>query len=162
MGVVLQTSQVAPSTIFQNIVGTSSITLTIDDAWEAAELAGFDGDIRQMPMGMHTFVSEGGTTLSGGQRQRLLIARAIVNKPRIIFFDEATSALDNRTQAVVSESLESLDATRIVIAHRLSTIANADRIYVLKSGELVQSGSYRELANQPGLFAELTSRQLVE
>jgi ABC-type bacteriocin/lantibiotic exporter with double-glycine peptidase domain len=162
IGVVLQTSQVAPATIFQNIVGTSSIELTIDDAWEAAELAGFDRDIRHMPMGMHTFVAEGGSTLSGGQRQRLLIARAIVNKPRIIFFDEATSALDNRTQAVVSQSLEGLDATRIVIAHRLSTIANADHIYVLKSGELVQSGTYKELVARPGLFADLSSRQLVE
>jgi NHLM bacteriocin system ABC transporter ATP-binding protein len=162
IGVVLQTSQVAPATIYQNIVGTSSIKLTIDNAWEAAELAGLEQDIRQMPMGMHTFVSEGGTTLSGGQRQRLLIARAIVNKPRIIFFDEATSALDNRTQAVVSQSLEELDATRIVIAHRLSTIVNADRIYVLKDGELLQSGTYGELVNKPGLFAELSSRQLVE
>lgn len=162
IGVILQTSQVAPATIFQYVVGTSSISLTIDDAWEAAELAGFDQDIRQLPMGKHTFVSEGGTTLSGGQRQRLLLARAIISKPRIIFFDEATSALDNRTQAVVSQSLEELDATRIVIAHRLGTIVNADRIYVLKDGELLQSGTYSELVEQPGLYAELSSRQLVD
>jgi len=99
--------------------------LTIDDAWEAARMAGLDEDIRQMPMGMQTVISEGGTTISGGQRQRLMIARAIVNRPRIIFFDEATSALDNRTQAIISKSLENLEATRVVIAHRLSTVINA-------------------------------------
>ncbi len=114
-----------------------------------------------MPMGMHTVIGEGGSTFSGGQRQRLLIARAIVNKPRVLFFDEATSALDNQTQAVVSKSLESLEATRLVIAHRLSTIRNADRIYVLKQGEVVQQGKYDELINREGLFADLVRRQLV-
>ena len=112
-----------------------------------------------MPMGMHTVVSEGGGTLSGGQRQRLLIARALVIKPRLIFFDEATSALDNRTQQVVSESLERMNATRIVIAHRLSTIQNADRIYVLKQGQVVQAGAFADLMEQQGLFAELAARQ---
>jgi ATP-binding cassette subfamily C protein len=109
---------------------------------------------------MHTYVSEGGGTLSGGQRQRLLIARAIVNRPRILLFDEATSALDNRTQAIVSASLERLQATRIVVAHRLSTIINADRIVVLERGRLVQSGTYAELMAQPGPFFELASRQI--
>jgi ABC-type bacteriocin/lantibiotic exporter with double-glycine peptidase domain len=94
--------------------------------FKAASMAGFAQDIEQMPMGMHTVISEGGTNLSGGQRQRLLISRSLVLKPRILIFDEATSALDNRTQAIVSESLEQLDVTRIVIAHRLSTIRNAD------------------------------------
>src|SRR5262249_3844606 len=132
----------------------------LEDGWEAARMAGFDEDIRQMPMGMHTVVSEGGGTLSGGQRQRLLIARAIVQRPRILLFDEATSALDNRTQAIVSASLERLQATRIVVAHRLSTIINADRIFVMERGRLVQSGSYAELMAQPGLFAELAKRQI--
>jgi ABC-type bacteriocin/lantibiotic exporter with double-glycine peptidase domain len=112
-------------------------------------------------MGMNTVVSEGGGTFSGGQRQRLLIARAIVAKPRVIFFDEATSALDNRTQAIVSKSLERLQATRIVIAHRLSTIINANRIYVMQGGRVIQSGSYGELATQPGAFQELIQRQLI-
>jgi ATP-binding cassette subfamily C protein len=111
-------------------------------------------------MGMHTVVSEGGGNLSGGQRQRLLIARAIVRKPRVFLFDEATSALDNRTQAVVSRTLEGLQSTRIVIAHRLSTIVNANRIFVMDKGVLVQSGSYRELADQSGLFRVLVKRQL--
>ena len=111
-------------------------------------------------MQMHTVLPPGAETLSGGQRQRLLIARAIVNKPRILFFDEATSALDNQTQAIVSRSLEKLQATRVVIAHRLSTIMNADRIYVLEKGRLIQQGTYTELMQQEGPFAELASRQI--
>lgn len=158
IGVVLQNGRVMGGDIFKNIIGSSN--LTVDDAWEAARMAGFDEDIRQMPMGMHTVISAGGGTLSGGQRQRLLIARAIVRRPRILFFDEATSALDNRTQEVVSQSLEKLQATRVVIAHRLSTIITAHRIYVLDKGRLVQSGSYEELINQKGLFAELAKRQM--
>ncbi len=142
--------------------GTSSAprSHTMDDAWEAAEMAGLADDIRQMPMGMHTVVSEGGGTFSGGQRQRLMIARALVNKPRVIFFDEATSALDNRTQAIVTESMDRLDATRIVIAHRLSTIVNADRICYFDGGEMRESGTYDELMAQDGLFAQLAKRQI--
>ena len=103
LGVVLQVSRVLPAEIYRNIVGVSSRPM--DEAWQAAEAAGLAEDIKNMPMGMHTYVSEGGGTLSGGQRQRLLIARAVVNKPKIIFLDEATSALDNKTQAVVTESM---------------------------------------------------------
>lgn len=123
-------------------------------------MAGLDDDIRAMPMGMHTVVAEGGGTLSGGQRQRLMIARALVHRPRIVLFDEATSALDNRTQSVVAASLDALQATRVVIAHRLSTVVNADRIVVVEGGRLVQSGTYRELMDQDGPFAELARRQL--
>ena len=144
--------------LLQNIIGTS--LLTVDDAWEAARLAGLDDDIKRMPMGMFTMISEGASTLSGGQRQRLMIARAIANKPRIVFFDEATSALDNRTQEIVSRSLEGLQATRVVIAHRLSTISNAHRIFVVDGGRIVQAGTYSELIAQPGLFADLAKRQL--
>lgn len=158
IGVVLQNGKIMAGDIFTNIIGAS--TLTLDNAWEAARLAGLENDIKAMPMGMNTVISDGGGTLSGGQRQRLLIARALVNKPRIIFFDEATSALDNRTQAVVSESLDNLKASRIVIAHRLSTIMNADRIYVLQNGRIVQQGSYTQLINQEGVFAELAKRQM--
>ena len=114
-----------------------------------------------MPMGMHTVISEGSSTLSAGQRQRILIARAIVHRPRILLFDEATSALDNRTQAIVARSLEQLKATRIVIAHRLSTVINADRIIVLQNGVVVQTGSYRELMAEDGPFAQLARRQIV-
>jgi ATP-binding cassette subfamily C protein len=158
IGVVLQSGRLMTGDIYTNIVG--SAPMPMDAAWEAAQMAGFADDIRQMPMGMHTVISEGGGTLSGGQRQRLMIARAIVHRPRILLFDEATSALDNRTQVIVSASLERLQATRIVIAHRLSTIMHADRICVVQRGELVQSGSYEDLMRQGGLFAELAARQL--
>jgi ATP-binding cassette subfamily C protein len=157
-GVVLQNGKLMPGDIFTNIIG--SAPLTLDDAWEAARMAGLDADVKAMPMGMHTVVSEGGGTLSGGQRQRLMIARAIVRRPKILLFDEATSALDNRTQAIVSESLDRLQATRIVVAHRLSTIINADRIYVVEAGRIVQTGTYAELLEQEGPFAELAKRQI--
>ncbi len=123
-------------------------------------MAGLDADIHNMPMGMHTVISEGGGGLSGGQKQRLMIARAIVGRPRLLLFDEATSALDNHTQATVSRSLESLQATRIVIAHRLSTIINADQIVVLDKGVVAQAGTYSELISQKGIFAELAKRQV--
>ncbi len=158
MGVVMQQSRVMPTEIYRNIIGATS--RTIDEAWDAAERAGFAEDIRNMPMGMHTYVSEGGGTMSGGQRQRLMIARAIVNKPKILFLDEATSALDNRTQAIVTESMNKMSATRIVIAHRLSTIKNADKICYCKLGQIVEMGTYDELMAKDGLFAELAKRQL--
>ncbi|MDZ8106208.1 MAG: NHLP bacteriocin export ABC transporter permease/ATPase subunit [Nostoc sp. DedQUE12a] len=159
LGVVLQNGKIMSSSIFDNLAGGARITL--DEAWEAAKMAGFADDIDAMPMGMHTVISEGGGNLSGGQRQRLLIAKALVLKPRILLFDEATSALDNRTQAIVSESLDKLQVTRIAIAHRLSTIRNADRIYVLEAGKIVQQGSFDELAFKEGLFAQLMQRQMV-
>ncbi|HEY9631706.1 MAG TPA: NHLP bacteriocin export ABC transporter permease/ATPase subunit [Coleofasciculaceae cyanobacterium] len=158
LGVVLQNGRIGAGSIFDNITGGALVSL--DEVWEAAEMAGFAEDVRQMPMEMHTVVSEGGMNLSGGQRQRLLIARAIVLKPQIILLDEATSALDNRTQAIVAHSLECLNTTRIVIAHRLSTIRNADRIYVMEAGRVVQNGKFDELLTQEGLFARLVARQL--
>jgi ATP-binding cassette subfamily C protein len=158
MGVVLQVSRVLPTDIYRNIVGVSS--KTIDDAWAAAEAAGLAEDVRRMPMGMHTYVSEGGGTMSGGQRQRLLIARAMANKPKVIFLDEATSALDNKTQAIVTESMDRLDSTRIVIAHRLSTIINANKICYLDAGRLAEMGTYQELMDKNGLFAALAKRQM--
>jgi len=157
-GVVMQSGRLFSDSIFRNIVG--SAPMTMEEAWEAACMAGLDKDIRAMPMGMHTMIAEGGEGLSGGQRQRLMIARAIVKKPRILLFDEATSALDNETQTIVSRSLESLQATRIVIAHRLSTIANADYIYVMDRGFVVQEGTYQDLIAKPGPFADLARRQI--
>ena len=147
-----------PTDIFRNIVGDSS--RTINDARTAAEQAGLADDIRQMPMGLHTVVSEGGGTFSGGQSQRLLIARALVAKPRIVFFDEATSALDNRAQAIVTNSLAQLEATRVVIAHRLSTLVDADRIIFLDDGQIQEEGTYADLMAKGGRFAELARRQL--
>ncbi|MBD2449498.1 NHLP bacteriocin export ABC transporter permease/ATPase subunit [Nostoc sp. FACHB-152] len=158
IGVVLQNGRINSASIFENI--SSGALVTMDEAWEAARMAGFADDIKFMPMEMHTVISEGGTNLSGGQRQRLLIARALVLKPRILIFDEATSALDNRTQAIVSSSLDNLGVTRIVIAHRLSTIRNADKIYVIEAGRVVQQGKFEELVSQEGLFANLMARQM--
>ncbi|MEB3280590.1 MAG: NHLP bacteriocin export ABC transporter permease/ATPase subunit [Lyngbya sp.] len=158
LGAVLQNGRINAGSVFDNI--TCGALVTLEEAWEAAQMAGLAVDLEQMPMGIHTVVSEGGTNLSGGQKQRLLIARAMVLKPKIVLMDEATSALDNRTQAIVSESLERLNATRIVIAHRLSTIRNADRIYVIESGRLVEVGSFDQLLQRGGLFARLVARQL--
>ena len=159
IGVVLQNNKLMAGPIYYNIIGSS--LLTIDDAWEAARLAGIYDDIKAMPMGMHTFVSEGAGTFSGGQKQRLLIARALARKPRIILFDEATSALDNRTQNIVTESLSRLNSTRIVIAHRLSTVIDADKIYVMDKGRIVQTGTYEELMKEDGPFKELAKRQVL-
>ena len=158
IGVVLQNGALMSGSIYQNIVGNSELTLV--NAWDAARMAGMEEDIKTMPMEMHTFISEGAGTFSGGQRQRLMIARAIVHKPRLLYMDEATSALDNRTQNIVAESLDKLQATRIVIAHRLSTIKNADRIFVLDKGEITESGTYDELMQLDGLFTQLAKRQI--
>lgn len=159
LGVVLQNGKLLAGDILNNILGASP-NLTIDDAWETAKMVGLEKDIKEMPMGMHTMISEGATTLSGGQRQRLLIARAIVNRPKIIYFDEATSALDNKTQAIVGQSLDALKATRVVIAHRLSTVINCDRIVVLDQGKIVEEGPYDQLMAKNGVFAGLARRQL--
>jgi NHLM bacteriocin system ABC transporter ATP-binding protein len=158
LGTVIQNARILSGTIFQNIVGAAN--LTVDDAWEAARVAGIADEIERMPMGMHTFVSDVGAAFSGGQRQRLLIARAVVTRPRVLLFDEATSALDNRTQGAVSTALDELQATRIVIAHRLSTIRTADQILVLDGGRVVERGRYDELMAADGLFAALARRQI--
>ena len=160
IGIVLQDGKLFPGDIFANIT-ISAPWLTMEDAWEAAEKAGIADFIRALPMGMHTFISEGAGGISGGQRQRLIIARAIATKANILMFDEATSALDNITQKVVTDSLNAMGCTRIVIAHRLSTIRDCDRIIALDGGRIVESGSYDELIAQNGFFAELVARQQI-
>ena len=159
LGVVLQNGKLATGSLYDNICG--GVQLPPELAWEAARLAGLEADIKAMPMGMNTVVSEGVNTLSGGQRQRIMIARAVARRPRILLFDEATSALDNQSQAIVSNSLGNLNVTRIIIAHRLSTVRQADRIIVLVDGKVVQTGSYDELSNTPGMFASFAKRQLL-
>ena len=146
-----------PPSAFENIAGGA--LLTLENAWEAAHVAGLAEEIAALPMGLHTFVSEGGSNLSGGQRQRLLIARALVRQPALVLFDEATSALDNRIQTVVTASLAKVRSTRVIIAHRLSTIRQADRIYVIADGRIVQQGTFVELAQQVGPFAQLMTHQ---
>ena len=161
IGAVMQNGKMFTGDIFSNIT-ISAPWLTLDDAWAAAEIAGMADDIRAMPMGMHTLISEGQGGISGGQRQRLLIARAVAPKPRILMFDEATSALDNLTQKQVSEALDRMKCTRIVIAHRLSTIRQCDRIIVLDKGKIVEDGSYAELIEKGGAFAALVARQRLD
>ena len=158
IGVVMQTGKLFQGDILSNII-ISAPHLTQEEAWEAAEMAGIAEDIRSMPMGMHTMISEGSGGISGGQRQRIMIARAIAPKPKIIMLDEATSALDNITQKIVSDSMEKLKCTRIVIAHRLSTIRECDRIIYLENGKIVEDGTYDELIAQNSRFSELVERQ---
>lgn len=160
IGVVMQDGKLFSGDIFSNIA-LSAPDITDDEAWEAAETAGIAEDIRQMPMGMHTFISEGSGGISGGQKQRLMIARAIASKPKILMLDEATSALDNITQKKISDALEKLKCTRIVIAHRLSTIINCDRIILLDKGKIAEDGTYAELMEKGGIFAELVKRQMI-
>ncbi|MBO7252497.1 MAG: ATP-binding cassette domain-containing protein, partial [Oscillospiraceae bacterium] len=161
LGVVMQNGKLFQGDIFSNIT-ISAPWLNLDQAWKAAELADIADDIRAMPMGMHTIISEGSGGISGGQKQRLMIARAIAPNPKILMFDEATSALDNITQKKISQALDGLKCTRIVIAHRLSTIRHCDRIIVLDEGKIVEDGSYEELLARGGMFAELVARQRVE
>jgi ATP-binding cassette subfamily C protein len=158
-GAILQNMQVLGGSIFENIAGSRS--LTMDDAWRAAELACFDQEIKALPMQMNTVVNDGGT-LSGGEKQRLMLARALAGNPKILFMDEATSALDNSTQAVVTKSLSGLDLTRVVIAHRLSTIKDADVIYVMQGGKIIDSGNAETLLESSDLFAAFVERQQIE
>ena len=161
IGVVIQNGQLFQGDIFSNIT-ISAPQLTLKEAWEAAETAGIAQDIREMPMGMQTIISEGQGGVSGGQKQRLMIARAIAPKPQILIFDEATSALDNKTQKQVSDALDKLNCTRIIIAHRLSTIRNCDRILVMDQGAIIEEGNYEELIAKGGYFAELVERQRLD
>ncbi len=161
IGAVMQDGKLFLGDIFSNIT-ISAPQLTLQEAWEAAEIASVADDIRAMPMGMHTVISEGQGGISGGQRQRLLIARAVAPKPKILMFDEATSALDNVTQKKVSEAIDGLNCTRVVIAHRLSTIKHADRIIFLEKGKIVEDGTYDELIDKNGKFAELVARQRLD
>ena len=158
IGTVMQDEKLFSGDIFSNIT-ISAPHLTMDDAWEAAEMAGAAEEIKNMPMGMHTLISEGSGGISGGQRQRLIIARAIAQKPKLLMLDEATSALDNITQKIVSDSLTKLRCTKVVIAHRLSTIKQCDRIIVLDQGKIAGDGTYDELVKSNGIFAQLVARQ---
>ena len=160
IGTCLQSGSLFPGDVFSNITITAPWS-TRENAWEAARLAGIDKDIEALPMGMNTLISEGGGGFSGGQKQRLLIARALLNKPSILFFDEATSALDNVSQKMVSDNLDQMGCTRIVIAHRLSTIRHCDRIIVLDKGIIAEEGTFEELKRKDGLFAEMIKRQEV-
>jgi ABC-type multidrug transport system fused ATPase/permease subunit len=137
---------------------------TSDEAVQrAAALANADTFIRNLPDGYQTLILEGAANLSVGQRQLLCIARALIVDPRILILDEATSSVDTVTEALIQEALERLLAgrTAIVIAHRLSTVRNADRIYVIDGGRIVEEGDHETLVTQGGLYADLYERQFI-
>ena len=158
-GVVLQEGGMVSGSIYENIIITSP-NAKKERVQQVIEEVGLKEDIDAMPMGIHTVVTEGTGTISGGQAQRIMIARALVGKPKLIFFDEATSALDNLTQNMVVETLERIRSTKLVIAHRLSTVRRCDRIIVMDKGRIIEEGSYEELMEMKGYFYELAARQL--
>ena len=159
LGVVLQSGKLISGSIYENITITAPHA-NMDTVMKTIETVGLKNDIAQMPMGIHTVLSENSGTISGGQQQRILIARAIISDPTVLIFDEATSALDNVTQAAICENLDKMKATRIVVAHRLSTIKNCDRIIVMNGGVIQEEGTYDQLMALGGLFRQLADRQL--
>lgn len=159
IGMVRQNGRLFAGSLLENILGAKKGN--IKDAWQAAELSGIASDIRALPMGMHTVVTEGAAAFSGGQVQRILLARALVGRPKLLMLDEATSALDNVSQAAIAENVNSLGATRIVVAHRLSSIRNADIIMFIADGRVQETGTYDELIERGGQFAEFAARQSI-
>ena len=159
IGAVPQSVGLHPQDLWDNLV-SHHVDVTTDEVWAAARTAEVEDQIKAMPMGMMTMVGTSGSVLSGGESQRITIARSVIGSPRIMLFDEATNWLDNENQAGVMRNLAALTSTRLVIAHRLSTLAQADRIYVLKGGKVVQSGSFNELKESDGVFKELIRRQI--
>ena len=159
IGTVPQSVRLHPQDLWDNIVAHHEGTTT-RKVWETARTAVIEREIKAMPMGMMTMVGASGGVLSGGESQRVTIARSLIGNPRIMLLDEATNWLDNESQAEVMHNLTKLSSTRIVIAHRLSTLQQADRIYVLRAGKVVQSGSFEELMEVEGVFRDLVRRQL--
>ena len=159
IGAVPQSVRLHPQDLWDNVVAHHEGTTT-EEVWETVRTAGIEGEIKAMPMGLMTMVGASGSVLSGGEGQRVTIARALMGSPRIMLLDEATNWLDNENQAEVMQNLALLTSTRIVIAHRLSTLEQADRIYVMQAGKVVQTGSFKELMEVDGVFRELVRRQI--
>ena len=160
IGVVLQEESLFTGSIFENI-SVAAEKMTQEEAWKLLDEVQLREDVEEMPMGLHTLVTESGNTISGGQKQRILLARALAGHPSVLFLDEATSALDNETQDKVIKMLDKKRMTRIVIAHRINTVKKCNRIFVMDKGQIVESGNYEELLRQKGIFYKLAKRQLV-
>ncbi|MEV5884836.1 peptidase domain-containing ABC transporter [Streptomyces sp. NPDC052020] len=158
-GIVTQEPHVFGGTIRSNLL-LGRGRLSDETLVEALERARLLADVRRMPMGLDTHVSEGGSALSGGQRQRLAIARALLADPDLLVLDEATSHLDAVTEAELAEELSARGCTRIVVAHRISTIMDADVIVVLENGRFVEYGTHDTLMRAQGRYATLVNRQL--
>ena len=159
IGGVPQAVGLHPQDLWDNLVSHHD-GVASDEVWAAVRIAEIEKEIRAMPMGMMTMVGTSGTVLSGGESQRVTIARSVIGNPRIMLFDEATNWLDNESQTKVMRNLTALTSTRVIIAHRLSTLEQADRIYVLRAGRVVQTGSFFELMEADGVFRDLVRRQI--
>jgi ATP-binding cassette subfamily B protein len=160
IGIVPQETILFSGTIAQNIAFAQP-DFHLDDVINAAKIANAHQFISQLPDGYETWVGERGVNLSGGQRQRLAIARAVLRNPRILILDEATSALDSESEALVQEALERIMQGRTVfaIAHRLTTVHRADRILVVESGQIIESGTHEQLLAKGDRYAQLYSQQ---
>jgi NHLM bacteriocin system ABC transporter ATP-binding protein len=158
IGAVLENSDLFPGSLYENITGSAA--LPAEQVMEAAQLAGLGADIAAMPRGIHSALAEGGRQLSGGQRQQVMIARALVNRPRLLFFDHALAILDNPTQAIIGESIAKMSGTRLVVTNRLNTLRDIDRIVVLEAGRIVESGRYDDLVAKRGPFHRLLRREI--
>ena len=163
VGLVSQDVFLFEGTVIENIA-YGDLNASESDVWNAAQKSEADEFINNLPQKEKTIVGERGQKLSGGQRQRISIARAILKNPEILILDEATSSVDNETEAAIQRSLDILkkDRTVIVIAHRLSTVRNADIIYVLENGSVVESGNHESLLDIDGVYSKLWSVQTGE
>jgi ATP-binding cassette subfamily B protein len=161
IGFVLQENFIFNGTIRENI-SPDDPSERMEKVIESAKLANAHDFISNLALGYETKVGESGLQLSGGQKQRIAIARVLYSNPRIIIFDEATSSLDSESEQAIQKNLNSIlkDRTAVIIAHRLSTVRNADKIFVLDAGEIVEQGTHTELMKQQGLYHYLNHQQL--
>jgi ABC-type multidrug transport system fused ATPase/permease subunit len=150
VGYVPQEPILFHSSVRENLLWSRSSS-SEEELWDALDVANASLFVKQLPQGIDTIVGDRGTRLSGGQRQRIALARALLRKPELLILDEATSALDNESERLIKESIEGLskNTTILIVAHRLSTIKNADQVYVIQNGRIIENGFYAELHNNP-------------